>query len=131
MKSAARSSLNDVPSKMSLAWRCLQSMASELHPLHFPPPGSTIEAGTIPQRFAGATGFELSVAEGAMTRKHPKLMRLRRAAYQGELIDVSAHVKCSTRTHFLRVHYHAHQRERLLVIDHCGDHVETAGTRRR
>ena len=131
IKSAEEAAINDAPSEIRMVWKCLQSMASVLHELHFPPDGAVKEDGSLLTRFEARTPFKLGVTESSQTKKDAKLMKLRKGTYKAEEIDVAAHVKYDSGSRFLRVHYHPHQEDRLIVIDHCGDHLDTAGTRRR
>lgn len=60
-------------------------------------------------------------------------MKLKQDTYDGLPIDITAHVKCGDNRppKLRRVYYYLHHDEKVLVVGHCGDHLDTAGTRRR
>jgi TolA-binding protein len=129
MKSAEDATINKTASEMDTVWQCLRSMATVLHPLHFDE-SERADSGTIIQRFEAKTRFGLAVTESSMTKADAKLMKLRKCSYKDREVDVSSHVKYDNGKRFLRVHYYADPEEQVLVVDHCGDHLDTAGTRR-
>jgi hypothetical protein len=111
----------------SRAWVILRSMANELHSLYFVDGCSAIEAD-----FRTKTGIELSLKEGNQTRKNKQLMRLRQRNYNGAEISIEPHVKEGVRKpNLLRVYYFADHDNKLIVVGHCGDHLDTDGTRRK
>jgi len=123
--SAKRASFTDV----GTAWKCLRSMAVVLHDLIF---GGEQYSGTLEQAFLERTGFELTLTETKQTKRDKKLMALREQMYRGEEIDITPHVKYGSKEpKCLRVHYHAHMRDRALVVGHCGDHLDTYGSQWR
>lgn len=130
LKSAENSSFASVD-EMSTIWRCLRSIATDLYKLYFPDEDEESVPGTFPQRFEASTGLELAPTEGTTTRKDGKIMDKRRVMYKGEWIDIEPHVKYDKGKKFLRIHYYVSKSERLLVVGHCGDHMDTAATRRR
>lgn len=82
--------------------------------------------------YQSLTGFELSLGEGSMTNKDGSLMKKRERKYRGKTIKVIPHIKgrdTSPRDAF-RLHYYVDNGRRVIVIGHCGGHLETAGTRR-
>ncbi len=107
-------------------WRLLWSMATTLHDLAF---GGSVR--DLQAEFKTRTGFELALCEGSTTNRDGRLRALRRVTFDGYELDISPHVKIgSDSTSCLRVHF-AFLRERsLIVVGHCGGHLETAGTRR-
>lgn len=123
----ARSSADDWNFDPSRAWVILRSMATELYSLYFVEGCSTIEAD-----FKTRTGIELSLKEGNQTRKNKQLMKLRERNYQGAEISIEPHVKEGVRKPgLLRVYYFADHENKLIVVGHCGDHLDTDGTRRK
>jgi hypothetical protein len=59
-------------------------------------------------------------------------MALRRVRYDGQDVDITPHVKWGNRVpKLLRVHFYVDRQKGKLVIGHCGDHLDTYGTRRR
>jgi hypothetical protein len=123
--SAAAASLRDV----AVAWRCLHSVATVLHRLLFDDESST---GDVAKAFREATGFEMSLTEGASTKSDRKLVALRRVQYHGREIDITPHIKWGNKEpKLLRVHFFADTANGLVIVGHCGDHMDTSGTRRR
>ena len=110
----------------TVAWACLRSMATVLYDLHFQ---QKLPFREVAQKFRDSTGFELAVGESETTKKRKKLGAMRRDYYKGEEIDISPHVKHGTSPgNVLRVHYYVHPKDRLLVVGHCGDHLDTVRT---
>lgn len=113
---------------LDIAWRCLWFMATVLHELYF----GEQRGGDIGQSFRDQTGFELTLTESKLTKKDRKLMSSRELEYAGEILDITPHVKYGDKSpHCLRVHYHAHLQTKKIIVGHCGNHLDTSGTRRR
>ena len=126
--SAASANLNDAPSGVATAWRCLYSLATKLPALAFSEVGSQ---GALPQRFRDATGFQLSLTESAATKANSTLAAGRKLTLDGIDWDISPHLKFGTKSpKLLRVHFALDHDNGRLIIGHCGDHLTTAGTRR-
>ena len=80
------------------------------------------------------TGFELSLTEGKTTKSDKNLIKIRKDSFKGEEINLMAHVKHGNKKpKLLRVHYYPYKGEKgnYIVVGHCGDHLDTAGTRRK
>lgn len=108
------------------AWRVLRAMAIHLPRLHFDSQGVDIE-----KEFEGATGFSLAMAERKLTKENKRAVQQRQRDYRGGTIDITPHVKVgSAKPNMLRVHYYPDHEAKVIVIGHCGDHLETAGTRK-
>lgn len=131
VKSARDASINEKPAEMGQVWAVLRAMATVLHDLHF----SRAEGddGNVAKEFEARTPFGIALTESGTTKDDNELMRLRLDTYNGEQIDITAHVKYgdSRPPKLLRVYYYPHHHEKVLVIGHCGDHLDTAGTRRQ
>ena len=111
---------------LNIAWKCLRSISTVLYDLHFQ---QALPFRDVIQRFRDSTGFELAVGESQTTRNHKRLGAMRKDFYKGEPIDISPHVKHGTSPgNILRIHYYVHLKERLLIIGHCGDHLDTVRT---
>lgn len=120
--SARKARLQDI----NLAFECLRAMATTLHDLHF---GRKLPLREACREFRNSTGFELAVGESEGTRAKKRLAAKRKDFYKGQQIDISPHVKHgNTSGNILRVHYYAHPGDRVLVIGHCGDHLDTVKT---
>lgn len=122
-ESAAEASFEDV----AVAWECLFAVATVLPGLAFSGDGSALA-----QRFTDQTGFELSMTEGKQTKKDPKLLELRKLTHDGIEWDISAHIKHGNKApKLLRVHFALDRDRKIVIVGHCGDHLDTAGTQRR
>lgn len=130
-KSAREAAINGAKSEQSTCWKLLWATATTLWDLHFDEAKAN-EPGALTDRFYEATGFRLTLTEGSMTKKDSGLANARKFTFEDEELDCSPHVKFGTqKPRILRLHYAPHGRTRRLVVNHCGDHLTTAGTRRR
>jgi hypothetical protein len=115
-------------SDVKVVWNCLMLVATELHDLHF-----LSESGSpnLCEAFRQSTGFELALTETKATKANKTLMALRSDSYKGKAIDITPHIKVTEGGRYLRLHYFPCPENRLIVVGHCGVHLDTAGTRRR
>jgi hypothetical protein len=121
-ESAKKVSLRNI----NVAFKCLRAMATTLHDLHFQ---EKLPLRDACRRFRDSTGFELAVGESERTSASKKLAAQRKDIYKGKQIDISPHVKHGNAPgNILRVHYHAHPGDKVLVVGHCGDHLDTVRT---
>lgn len=130
-KSAEDARINEERGEMFEAWRCLWAVATDLHDLCF---GDDGKPGRLIDTFRSRTGFDIALTETKQTKRDNKLMALRKDAFNGEEIDITPHVKYGNKEpKCLRVHFHAYRNgdRRLIVVGHCGDHLDTYGTQRR
>ena len=106
-----------------------EQMAVNLWPLYFE---SHDEEGAIDSRYQAESGYELAFHESSMTNNNASLKKLRERSYDGRTVDITPHVKgkCGKRDSKFRVHFCVDNEKKLLVIGHCGAHLETAGTRK-
>lgn len=108
----------------NVAFECLRAMALTLHDLHF---RDGLALREICERFRNSTGFELAIGESETTKANKKLAAMRKDVYNGERIEIGPHVKHGTAPgRILRVHYCAHPRHKLIIVGHCGDHLDTS-----
>lgn len=128
LKSARNAAINEKPTEMPDVWAVLRSMATILHDLHF----SGEAGGNIVANYQSRTTYGLALTEGRTTKDDGGLMKLRRDVWDDGEIDISAHVKYGDNRppKILRVHYYPDHKKNILVIGHCGDHLDTSGTRR-
>jgi hypothetical protein len=111
---------------LNVAWECLRSMATVLHDLYF---NQELTAREIAQQFKGKTGYDLALFESETTKNNKKFAALRQDTFDKRTIDISAHVKHrNNKPNLLRVHFYPHTEKKLLVIGHCGDHLDTMKT---
>ena len=130
VKSAAAAAINDRPNEMARVWALFRAMATTLYSIHFDRVHD--EGGDIDRDFESKTGFEHAITEGKLTKSDRALMKLREESYDGRIVDITPHVKYGDNLppRYLRVYYCPDHPTRRLVIGHCGDHLDTAGTRR-
>jgi hypothetical protein len=126
-RSAETASMN-VPREVRNVWRVLHALATTLYDLVF----ADIPIGDLPSRFRNLTGIELAITEGQQTKRDDRLMLLRRDVDdRGEPIDITPHLKLGDHPpRLLRVHFAVDRERRLLIVGHCGDHLDTFGTQR-
>jgi hypothetical protein len=118
----------NVPREVRNVWRVLHALATTLYDLVF----ADIPIGDLPTRFRNLTGIELAITEGQQTKRDDRLMLLRRDVDdRGQPIDITPHLKLGDHPpRLLRVHFAIDRERRLLIIGHCGDHLDTFGTQR-
>lgn len=127
IRSAKRAAINGRSADLFEVWHCLHSVATTLWSLYF-----AESSNNIARDYRSQTGYELALTEGESTNRDKKFATLRTKSYKGQDIDITPHVKFGDRPpKCLRVHYHADPENRVLVIGHCGDHLDTYGTRRQ
>lgn len=121
--SAKRSSFDD----QYEAWKCLWCICTHFYDMYF---DESRRSKDIAKDFKSKTGFDVALTESGSTNADKKLSSLRKDCWNGREIDITPHVKTG-RDPYLRVHYHADPDTKLIVVGHCGDHMDTSGTRRR
>lgn len=114
--------------KLGAVWTALWHMANTLHPLAF---GDNDARVDLEDEFRRRSGIELAMSEGKLTKANNKLMQSRLQEHMGEKIDITPHIKLQTGNRHLRIYFHIHRRRRILIVGHCGDHLDTAGTAKR
>ena len=124
--SAKRAGVNKARSDLDEAWRCLWAMATDLHEILFSDTGAK---GDVAQRFLDRSGFEVTLTEGKQTKNDKNLMKLRKLKYMGAEVDITPHVKYGSKApKCLRVHFYADHEKKVVVVGHCGDHLDTYGS---
>lgn len=111
---------------VNAAWECLHALATVVPSLVF---DQDLHPGKLPERFRHETGgIELTMTESSQTNRDSRMGKLRKAEFEGRTWDVSPHIKWGTD---FRVHFALDRAGKRVVVGHCGDHLDTAGTRRR
>lgn len=87
--------------------------------------------GEFSQAFQAKTGFELALKEGSMTKKNGKMMDKRSVVFEGNKYSMQMHVKGRNPKIGFRLYCEPDEERNIMVIGHCGHHLETAGTVRR
>jgi hypothetical protein len=106
---------------LNTAWAALWAMGDLLWELYF---NQNTNTASIQQSFINNTGFTLSLGESKMTRDNNNLIQQRIRHYQGENIEFLAHIKVDKGNKYLRIHYHIDKQNKLIVIGHCGNHLD-------
>lgn len=107
------------------AWEMLRSIATVLHRLIFED-----RPGDLEEFFKNETGFELSMTEGRQTKRDSSLMKLRKITYKDQEIDITPHVKYGNRPpNLLRIHFYPDMERQIIVIGHCGEHLDNFTTK--
>ncbi len=123
---ALRSAREATFRRVGTAWKCLRAMATVLHDLHFE---LRLPLFEIKKLFRERTGLELAIGESEATMSNRRLAALRELHYNGQVVDISTHVKYGTSPpDCLRIYYHPLESEKRLIIGHCGDHLDTTRT---
>lgn len=87
--------------------------------------------GEFSQAFQNETGFELALKEGSQTKKNGKMMDKRSVEFDGKEYGMQMHVKGRNPKIGFRLYCEPDKERGIIVIGHCGHHLETAGTARR
>ena len=86
----------------------------------------------VEREFRDRTGLEMALTEGRATKRNGELWRERALISNNRTYYAMGHVKYGRRPpKLLRVYYAVPVDSSVIVIRHCGDHLPTAGTRRR
>ena len=110
--------------EFSRAWDLMSALATTLYKMKFEGDGMINEAA-----FKDATGFELSMTEGKMTKKAPKLDALRKTKYSGKVYDTYPHLKWSSKPpKCLRLHFAFIEEEKKILIGYFGEHLDNYST---
>lgn len=125
----ALSSANSFSGDPNEVFVILRAISQYIWPYYF----ENENTGDMVAYFKAQTGYELTFHESAMTQNDSDLMALREVEYNGKSYDISPHVKGRKRKvgEALRVHFCKLEDDQKVLIGYCGDHLETAGTRRK
>ena len=127
-RSLAKSDFAKCGDGPTIIWQCLRAMTNELHDLVM----QQLSAQQVADEFRKRSKFELTWTESKETKRDGKLLALRKVSHRGKQYDVTPHVKWGTKPpNLLRVHFCVDQEKRQIIVGHCGDHLDTYGTRRR
>jgi hypothetical protein len=112
---------------VELAWECLWAMATSLHSIFFVEDTQGVD---LERKFKEMSGFDLAMSEGKSTKKDKKFMNLRRDVYEGKTVEIVPHVKVGNKEpRLLRVHFYLDHDRELIVVGHCGGHLDNFSTR--
>lgn len=132
----ALASSHEIPlSRLHDTWECLVALHEVLWPLHFDESADEDQerkVHRIPAQFTTKSGIDYSVNESATTNRDSDLMRQRRITVDGKEYDFSAHLKVGNKAKdALRIHFAVDEEKKRILVWHCGEHLDTAGTRRK
>ena len=128
LTSLKKSEFSDGKEANSVVWRCLRAMDRELFALVM----SDLPPIQVGEAFESRTRFGLTWTESKETKRDNRLMAKRRFVYEGKEWDMTPHVKWgNTPPKCLRIHFAVDRDRKRLIVGHCGDHLDTYGTRRR
>lgn len=107
-------------------WEILRALSKALE-------GGMFSGGRDLQgEFKQASGYTLSMREVNQTNANKRLKKLRRINYDGEVYDITPHVKGRARGNdALRVYFSPDVKHGRVVVGRIGSHLETDGTRRK
>lgn len=125
----AKKSAEDFEGDVNEVFRILRNIHHHLWSLLFCEERE--KAINLETEFQNRSGSELSLRETKTTKRDPKLMHLRTREYRGQKINITPHVKgvSGKRSAQLRVHFYVDEANEMIIIGHCGGHLDTAGTR--
>lgn len=111
------------------AWAILKSIPTVLWDMHFNGAGSS----DIEEEYLHRTGYHLARTETGNTKDNPTFMKQRTHRYGDEDVLMLSHIKGRSKDpkRAFRVYYYADHERNVIVIGHCGGHLDTDGTRRR
>lgn len=111
------------------AWAILKSVPTVLWGIHFNECGCP----DIEEEYFQRTGYHLARTETGNTKDNPTFMKQRTHRYGDEDVLMLSHIKGRSKDpkKAFRVYYSADREREVIVIGHCGGHLDTDGTRRR
>lgn len=121
-------SMNDCTTKNEILWEAFHRMATDLYDLIKNNPSNAYT------EFLCKTGWEVARSEGSQTHDDAKMMRQYVDTYEGQEIDIEAHVKNGNREadpKFVRIYfaYDPNVADKI-IIGHCGRHLENFSSRK-
>ncbi len=117
---------NDDVGSVSEEYEIVKAVAEVLYDLHDEAGG-----GDITRAFQEASGYELALKEGKMTKRDSSLTSLRNCRWEGREYQADAHVKGRNPKVGFRLYYAWDKDRRRIVIGHVGSHLRTYGTARK
>ena len=128
---AERSAEDDSTGGYCEAWRILRALDHDLWPMCFD--RDDRPAARIADDFKLRTGFELTLSESSNTKASQRCRTQRTIRYNNKTLSIEPHVKgtSGSKSNRLRIYFAIDRDERKIVIGHCGNHLETIGTKRK
>jgi len=121
-------SMDDCETKSEVLWEIFYHIATDLFDLVKSNPAQAYT------EFKNKTGWDVARGEGHQTRVDAKLMRQYVDTYDGQEIDIEAHIKSGVREsdpRFVRIYFaYDPSIADKIIIGHCGKHIENYSTRK-
>lgn len=121
-------SMDECITKSDVLWEVFYCVATKLFDLLRANPAQAYTD------FKNETGWEIARGEGHQTRVDAKLMRQYVDTYDGQEIDIEAHIKNGVRESdpkFVRIYFsYDPSISDKIIIGHCGKHIENYSTRK-
>ena len=115
-------------SSLDEEWQIIRSIPTDLWDIYF----KDDLGNKVADEYRSRSGYELALRETKQTNANREMMKQRKRMYRGTEIDITPHVKgrSSRPADAFRVNFYVDRERRVIVIGHCGAHLDTSGTRR-
>lgn len=120
----ARRTLKSCRIDLSDLWEALYALSTVMWELYFTKKGIDIY-----KEFKTQTGIRATRGEGAMTRADTKLMRQFVTEYNGESINIEAHITYAQKEQ--SIHFGFSNNAKRIIIGSCGEHKEVYSSGKR
>lgn len=121
-------SMDECETKSEVLWEIFYHVATDLFNLLHSNPAQAYN------EFKNKTGWEIARGEGHQTRVDAKLMRQYIDYYDGQEIDIEAHIKNGCKESdpkFVRIYFaYDPSISDKIIIGHCGKHLQNYSTRK-
>ena len=120
----ARRTLKFCRLDLSDLWESLFALSTVMWDLRFKQ-----TCGDIYREFKAKTGIKATRGEGTMTRADARLMRQFETDYNGERINIEAHITYAAQEQ--SIHFGFSDNDKRVIVGSCGEHKEIYSTRKR
>ena len=119
----ARRTLKTCSLDLSDLWQSLFALATVMWDLYF------TQGGDVFKEFKAKTGIKAIRGEGSMTRADTKLMRQFVTDYNGENINIEAHITYAKKGQ--SIHFGFSDNDKRIIIGSCGEHKDIYSSAKR
>lgn len=119
----ARKSLKYCTIDLSDIWKALFALSTVMWDLRY------TQGGDIFKEFKAQSGIKATRGEGSMTRADSKLMRQFVTDYNGESINIEAHITYPQKKQ--SIHFGFSDNDKRIIVGSCGEHKEVYSTEKR
>lgn len=119
----AKKSLKSCRMDLSDLWKSFFALSTVMWDLYF------TQSGDIYKEFKMRTGIKATRGEGTMTRADAKLMRQFVTDYNGESINIEAHITYAEKEQ--SIHFGFSNNDKRVIVGSCGEHKEIYSSRKR